>query len=491
MMYQSDSHTADAVVWASIETLLRQGLQFGAVIVLARLLTPRDFGLIAMLSIFTAFATLLVNGGFAAALIQQRTENDTDSSTVFWFNIASGTLMALMLGLSAPLITRFFGHPQLAALTWAMALNVWLVSWMTVHVALLTRHLDFRTQAKASGIANLVGAVLAVVMAIRGAGVWALVAQTLSVTLLNVVMLWLLHPWRPTATFSIRSFRKLFGFGGFMLASSLIDTSCTRVYSVLIGKLYTSSDLGIYTRAVSTRDFSQGILGSIFSRVALPVLSRHRDAPSALRMRLKAANQLTMAVNLPAMLGLAMVSNVAVPTLFGYQWNATVPLLQILCIAGAVYPLQISNLQVLMAQGHSQLLFRLEIVKKATLLVSMLIASRWGMQAIAWSTVFSALVAFLVNAHYSRALIGYGPLKQLRDILAYLTLTAFMMAILALLGYTLSWLTPGKRLLVELAAGAVSYLSVAAMLRLPAIAQASEVLRSLHGRVKNPPDITI
>ena len=485
---QSNLHTSNAIAWASVETLLRQGLQFGAVIVLARLLTPADFGLVAMLSIFTAFATLLVDSGFASALIQQREENSTDSSTVFWFNIGSGTLMALLLGISAPLIARFFGHTELIALTWAMALNVWLVSWMTVHVALLTRHLDFRTQAKASGIANLVSALLAVALAMRGSGVWALVAQTLSVTLLNVALLWSLHPWRPAATFSIRSFRKLSGFGGFMLASALVDTCSTRLYSVLIGKFYSSGDLGLYSRAASTRDFSQGILGSIFSRVALPVLSRHRDDSSALRARLRAANQLTMSVNLPAMFGLVVVADVAVPTLFGHQWAGTAPLLQILCLAGALYPLQVSNLQVLMAQGHSRLMFRLEVIKKAILVASMLIASHWGLQAIAWSTVFSALIAFLVNAHYSRTMIGYGPLKQLRDLGAYITLTAGMVALVALLAYTLAWLTPGKRLLLELTAGAAFYVSAAAMLRLPAVAYASEVLRSLRNRTGVPPD---
>lgn len=484
------SQTSSAVAWAAIETLSRQGLQFVTIVFLARFLTPSDFGLIAMLSIFAAFATLLMNGGFASALIQQREECDSDSSTVFWFNLGSGTVLTLMLGLSAPLISKFFGHPELIALTWAMALNVWIASWMTVHIALLTRHLDFRTQAKASGIANLVSAALAITLAMCGVGVWSLIAQMLSTTALNTILLWRFHSWRPTKTFSIQRFRTLFGFGGFMLASSLIDTLSTRLHSVLIGKLYSSRDLGLYSQAISTRDFSQGILGSIFSRVALPVLSRHRDDTMALRARLKGANQLTMAVNLPAMLGLAVVADIAVPTLFGHQWGETVPLLQILCLAGALYPMQISNLQVLMAQGHSGLMFRLEIVKKTILVTSMLVASNWGMQAIAWSTVFSALSAFLVNAHYSRTIIGYGPIRQLRDLSPYLILTACMVVVVALSAHALAWLTPGKRLVLEVTVGAAFYLGFAAMLRLPAIAYAIEVLRSLRAQAKDSRNVS-
>lgn len=476
--------TSDAVAWASIETLLRQGLQFGAGIVLARLLTPADFGLVAMLAIFIAFATCLVESGFASALIQQREESNTDSSTVFWFNIGSGTVMALLLAACAPFIARFYDQPQLVPITWVMALNVWLSSWLTVHVALLTRHLNFRVQAKASGISNLIGAALAIVLAIRGAGVWALVAQTLVTTLLNVIVIWWLNPWRPSVTFSTRSFRKLFRFGGFMLASAVVDTVATRLYSLLIGRLYSGHELGLYSRAVTTRDASQTMLTTIFSRVAFPVLARHGNEPAALQRKLKIANQLTMAINLPAMIGLATVANVAVPTLFGHQWKGTVPVLQILCLTGALWPMQVSNVQMMLARGYSDKMFRLGAIKNGILVISMLVASHWGMLAIAWSTVFSALASLLLNTHYSRTLIGYGALKQLRDLSAYVLLTAAMVAAVVAVAHLFSWLTPGKRLLLEVAVGAIFYLGIAAVLRLPVIGYAMEVLRSL--RHKSP-----
>lgn len=471
-----------AVAWASVETVLRQGLQLGSTIVLARLLTPADFGLVAMLAIFVVFAARIAESGFATALVQQEEESNADSSTAFWFNIGTGTLMALLLCASAPYIARFYGHPELVRVTWAMALNVWLTSWLTVHSALLTRHLEFRTLAIASGVANFTGAALAIVLALRGAGIWALVAQIVVTTLLNVVVIWRLHPWRPVAIFSYRSFRKLFNFGGYMLASTMLDTAATRLYSLLIGRIYSSHDLGLYSHAVSTRDSSQTMLSTIFSRVAFPVLARHGNDPVALQRRLKSANQLTMAINLPAMIGLSVVANLAVPTVFGGQWSEAGPILQVLCIAGALFPMQLANVQVLMAQGHSGKVFRIGAIKNGILITSILIAAQWGILAIAWASVASAVISFLINTHYSHKFVGYGAMKQLRDLAPYLALTAVMAAIVVLIAHTFSWLTPGKRLLVEVTGGAVFYIGIAHVLRLPAVGFAFHVLRSLRSR---------
>lgn len=481
-MRPDGDRTSQAIAWASIEMFLRQGIQFASLILLARLLSPSEFGLVAMLGIFTTFATLIVNSGFASALIRQSGESDLDSSTVFWFNIAAATLMALLLVASAPAIARFYGQPALVPITWAMALNIWLASLLTVHIALLTRHLEFSVQAKASGISNLTGATLAILLAVKGAGVWALVVQMLAITIVNVTLIWAIHRWRPSFSFSTNSLRRLFGFGGFMLAADVLNAVGTRLHTLLIGKLYSSQDLGLYSRAVQTCETSQTVLSTIFTRVALPVLARHSDNADALRKRLKSANELTMAISLPAMIGLALVADVAVPTIFGPQWTGTVPILQVLCLSSAIYPLQVSNLQVLIAQGRSGSLFRIEILKKSILIAGMLIASRWGILAIAWSTVASALIAFLINAHYSRTLLGYGALSQLKDLKLCAALTIGMAVVVAWTGYAVEWLAPGERMAVEVVAGAVTYLSLASLMRIPALGYALDVMRSLRRR---------
>lgn len=473
-----------AVAWASIETLVRHGMQFASGVILARLLTPDDFGLVAMLAIFVALAMTLSESGFGAALIRQPRQNDADASTAFWYNLAIGTVMALVLAGFAPTIARFYGRDALVPIAWALAVNIWLTSLMTVHVALLTRNLNFRVQALASGIGNIGGVAVAIVLAFRGAGVWALVTQTLATTFLNVVLLWMLHPWRPRVMFEMQSFRKLFAYGGYIFASSLVNAATLRLHTLLIGRLYSGSDLGMYSRAVTTRDSTQAMLTTVFSRVAFPVLARHGSDPAALRARLKSGNQLIMAVSLPAMLGLALVADDAVPILFGSQWFGTVPILQVLCLAGAIWPLQVSNVQVMMAQGRSGVMFALGLAKACILIGTMLVASKWGTLAIAWATVIGAVASLAINTGYSRKLIDYGALDQLRDIGSYILLTMGMLLIVAATRHTIDGMGPGKRLLVEVVAGAGFYIGTAVMLRLPVVDFAIEVLRSLGPRHK-------
>jgi O-antigen/teichoic acid export membrane protein len=189
-----------------------------------------------------------------------------------------------------------------------------------------------------------------------------------------------------------------------------------------------------------------------------------------------------MAINLPAMIGLSVVANLAVPTVFGRQWWEAGPILQVLCIAGALFPMQLANVQVLMAQGHSGKVFRIGAIKNGILITSILIAAQWGILAIAWASVASAVISFLINTHYSHKFVGYGAMKQLRDLAPYLALTAVMAAIVVLIAHTFSWLTPGKRLLVEVTGGAVFYIGIAHVLRLPAVGFAFHVLRSLRSR---------
>lgn len=476
-----------AVAWSGAGVILRQSLQFGVGIALARLLTPSDFGLMGMLLLFTSLGSLLVDSGFASALIQRRNHTEADASTVFWFNMAAGTVLAIALALAAPAIAKFFDESILVPLTLAMALNLWLASWLPVHSALLTKKLDFRTQMAANGWALIVASAAAIFLAFRDFGVWALAAYALITSGLNSLLLWRLHRWRPTFTFSSTSFRRLFAFGGFMFASAIIDRIGTQLYSIVIGKQYSSSDLGLYARAVTTRNFSQNILSETYSRVAFPLFSQQSDNPTALREGLRTANAIVMSINLPIMFGIAVTSELLVPAVFGEHWSATAPLLSILCLGGALWPLQVGNLQVLVAQGHSRLMLRLEVFKKALLASAVLIASLWSVNAIAWATTLSAVAAFFINAHYTRRLIGYTALMQLRDLFAYFLLASAMALIVAVTGESLYWLTPNKLLAIEVIVGASFYLSGAALLRLPALLMVIAIGRDLINNKQPPP----
>jgi O-antigen/teichoic acid export membrane protein len=469
---------SDAIMWAAADVLARQGLQFLTGLVLARLLTPNDFGVMALVAAFASVATLLVDAGFALALIRQPNHSDVDASTAFWFNLACAFVMGGLLVAAGRPVAAFYHTPILAGLAALMGANVVIASLAGVQIALLTRALNFRTQAFASGLSNVIGGGIAIAAATRGAGPWALAIQVIAASTINSATLWILHSWRPSFVFSRSSFAKLYGFGIFMLASSLLDLLATRFYAFLIGKIYSTADLGIYSRGVSTRDFGQNVLASLLTRISIPVLSRHIGDPPGLRRRMRSANKLAMAVNLPVMLGLAASSHELVPFLFGSQWIGAAPILSVLCLAGSIWPLQLSNVNLMSALGHSSRLATLEVAKKAILVVSVAAAAPFGMLWIAWATVFAAMAAFFLNAAQARIYIAYSATLQLLDVAAYIVLAATMAAIVLALH---QWAPVGKRgllLAIEIAAGAIWYLGGALIFRLEAATLAWRIVTS-------------
>jgi O-antigen/teichoic acid export membrane protein len=416
-----------AAYWSTVDTLIRQGGQFFISIVLARLISPEDFGLIALLTIFTTVAALFADGGMSAALIQKQEHSVEDESTVFWFNIIAGTTAAILFGFSAPLIADFFNQPRLISLIWVMAFNLWLSAWLTVHLALLSKKLDFSKQAKASAVSVVISGAIAILLALNEAGVWALAIQAVVSTFINVLMIWWLHGWRPQFVFSRASLGRLFGFGGYVLLTNTIDAVASRLYSIVIGKAYTIHDVGIYNRAVTTRDFVQSAISSSFSRVAFPLFSSRAHSPELLKEGLRKAIQLMMAFNLPIMLGMASVAENLIPLLFGPAWGESVPMMQVLCIAGALWPIHVANINALIAQGHSHQYLRIEILKKAILISATVIGAYWGLMAIAWAALFASAAGLVINTYYTKKQLDYSLAAQLYDISPYIISSVVMM----------------------------------------------------------------
>lgn len=417
-----------ATLWSGGDLIFRQGLQFAATIVLARLLTPADFGVVAMLALFTGVATVLMDGGFSVALIQRQDVDHADESTVFWCNLGIGAALALCLVVIAPAIAAFYGVPVLAPLTRVMALVVLFAALGAIHSTLLTKRLDFRTQAKAGVVAGLLSGATAIVMAWQGYGVWALAAQAVVMAASMSGLLWWLHPWRPALVFNRASVRKLFAFGGYHLGSSLLEVLYARLYTVLIGRQFGPRDLGFYSNAESAKQMPVGFSGNLLARVALPMFSEASRDTAVLQRGVQLSIRGMMLVHAPVMLGIAALAEPLVLVLFGGQWLPAVPILQVLCISGVLYPLHAINLHALMAQGHSRLMFRLEVIKKTIGVALIVFGALFGVMGIAWSQVAFSLVALAINTRYTRRLLGYGASAQLRD-LAPALLAATLMAI--------------------------------------------------------------
>ena len=466
----------NAVIWSGADILLRQGLQLGISIALARILSPDEFGTIALLYLFTGIASAFVDGGFSSALVQRQDVTHTDVSTVFWFNLVIALIVALALAASAPAIAGFFHRAILVPLTQVLALNILISALGSVHGTLLNKRLDFRIQMKIGGVTTFISGGVAMVMAWKGYGVWALAAQTVAASLVTTVLLWLFSSWRPTWVFSFDSVRRLFGFGGYMLASGLLDIVYNRIYTLLIGKFYGVQELGFYNRADSTKQLPVGVLTGILGRVAFPIFSAAAHDTPQLRRGVRLALRGMMLLNVPMMLGLAATADPLVHVLFGAKWLPAVPIMQVLCIGSVFWPLHVINLNVLMAQGHSHLFFRLEVVKKIVGSIFLIVGTFFGVLGIAWSQVAFGVVAFVINAHYSHKHLDYGALDQLRDFLPTFWVALVMAALIYSVGLVWQSTTVTFLLSVQVFAGSVTFFALAWVTRLAALQEVLQLL---------------
>lgn len=405
----------NATLWSGADILLRQGLQFAITVALARLLTPADFGTIALLVLFTAIASALVDGGLSAALIQRQDVDAVDLSTAFWCSVGIGALAAGVLVLLAPAIADFYKLSILVPLMRLMALNVFLGSLGAVHLALLRKRLQFRRQMLIGVVAAIVSGTLAIAMALRGFGAWSLAVQIVATTSVTTMLLWATGGWWPACSPRRDSLRRLFGFGGYYMAANLLDVAYARLYTLVIGKIFAPRELGYYSNADTTVQLPGGFVGGVFGRVVFPMFSAATGDPAVLRRGKQFAVRGMMLINIPMMLGLAALAGPFVQTVFGERWLPTAPLLSVLCLAALLTPLHMINIHVLLAHGQSRRLFRIEIVKKAIGVMLMLAGARFGLIGIAWSQVLYSVASFLILTRFTGPLVDYGTARQLRE----------------------------------------------------------------------------
>jgi O-antigen/teichoic acid export membrane protein len=469
---------SQAAWWSAVEIACRYGVQFAVMIVLARLLMPQDFGLIAILLIFTGIGALLVDSGFGTALIQRQATTDDDETTVFAFSLGVSVVGAIALLLVAPLIAAFFAESRLTELVRVIALVLPLGAIAGVPDALLTMRLNFRARAGAEVVASLCSAAAALALAWSGFGVWSLVAQVVVAIAVRAAMLWALSGWRPRGRFRMTSLRDLFGFGGYMLLSNLLNAIATRLQSLLIGKLFNASELGYYTLAQNTQQAPAQLMGNLLNRVGLPVFSTIATDREKLRDALRTSLRIAMFAFVPCMVGIAVVAKPLIMLVYGSRWLPVAPILTILALSAALWPIHVLNLAAIGAQGRSNLLLRVEVAKQVVGIALILASSPWGPLAIAWAVLASSVIAVGLNAYYTKQLLNYGPLAQLTDQAA----TFLLSATAAIVGWSvLHWLQPGMLgMTAAITASALVYLLLAWFTHNPALTGLLSLLRSLR-----------
>lgn len=447
------SKTVKGVGWSFADNIANQGITFLVGLVLARMLTPAEYGLIGIILIFVNIFNSIVNSGFSAALIRKKDATDDDYSTVFITNMVISVVLAIALFFSAPLIADFFNQPQLDALSKAMSCIVIINALGLVQFTILTKRIDFKTHTKISLIASISSGIIGIGMAFAGYGVWSLVGQQISKQLLNTTLLWLYNKWIPKMHFSTKSFKELFGFGWKLLVSSLIDVAWRDIYQIVIGKCYSPATLGQYTNAHHFGSIFSSNLTSIIQRVSYPVLSSIQDDKDRMKQAYRRVIKVTMLVTFVLMLGLAAVAQPLILVLIGEQWIIASYFLPIICLQMFLYPLHAINLNMLQVQGRSDLFLRLEIIKKAIAVIPLLLGIFIDIYWMLWGSVFTGIFAFYLNSYYSGRFIGYSTLDQVKDILPSFGIAAIM----AIITYLVSLLplSPFILLPLQIIVGAV------------------------------------
>ena len=420
-------------IWNTVERIVSNGIQFILTVILARLLSPNDYGIIAMPAIFLAIAQVLIDSGFANALIRKPDLNEKDLSTAFYFNAIVGVVAYLLLFATSPLIASFFNTPILSKLLKFSAFVVFLNSLGIVQQALLTKRMDFKSQAGISAISTFTSGAIGVWMAYSGYGVWALVFQQVSAALFRVALLWIYGKWYPIWVWSQESFHYLWNFGSKVVIIGILDSIYNNVYAFIIGKMYNAKDLGNYTRAQQFAELPANNLSGIVQRVTFPLLSEIQNDDVRLSSIFLRLFEVTSLIIFPLMFFLTAIANPFIIALLGKEWQGCVLMFQILCITRMWVPLNSINLNLLQVKGRTDLLLKVEIAKKIMIALIICLTITHGVTTLLLGFATCGVFAFAINTHYTKKIIGMGYYQQLKVLFpAIIVSIAILVVILAM-----------------------------------------------------------
>ena len=450
------SKTVKGVMWSSIDRFTTKGISFVFSMLIARMLLPSDYGVIGMLAIFMAVAQCFIDSGFGTALVRKNDRTETDFCTVFYFNIAVACICYALLFLASPYIARFYNLPLLESVTKVWGLNLIISSFAGIQNAQLTIAINFKSRAKISVITTLFTGVVGLWLAYRGYGVWALVFQTLSSNILRTILLWAIVRWMPKLIFSWKSFKELFSFGSKLLASSLISTIYANLYTIVIGKVFSSKSLGLYSRADSLAQFPSSNLTGVLQSVTFPVLSTIQDDEARLSSAYCRLLNVSAFVIFPLMVGLSAVADPFIRLVLTDKWEGSIFLLQILCFDLMWYPIHAINLNLLQVKGRSDYFLKLEVIKKILGVAILCVTIPLGLVAMCYGRVFSSVVCLGINTYYTKKIIDYGFLDQMKVLLHILVHSLVMYGIVSVIVHIMP--TLWSQLLVGTLAGIAYYI---------------------------------
>ena len=471
---QTTTKVLNGLFWKLMENGGAQGVQFLVSIILARLLSPEEYGVVGVILIFVTIANVLVQNGFSTALIQKRKVDDTDFSSVFFFSMAVSAVIYLVLYLSAPGIAYFYNNQEMTALVRVLAVVLFPGGVISIQNAYVSRNMEFKGLFISSFVASMISGAISIFLACRGLGVWALVWQQIAYYFFYMLILFMSISWKPRLLFSILRIKTMFAFGWKLLCASLLDTVYNNIYGLVIGRIYNESMLGNYNRGEQFPKLIVSNLGAAIQSVMLPVLSASQDEPERVKSMLRRAITVSSYLVLPMMAGLIAVARPMVLLLLGEKWLACVPFLQIMCVAYSFWPIHIANLQALNAMGRSDIFLKLEIVKKMVGLAVLAVGIRYNPLVLVALKAAADFLCTFINAWPNKRLLNYSIIEQWKDIIPSVAVSILMAAAVMAAGKFVpgGWLGLGMQILF----GAVVYMLASWVLGL-------EVFRYIRGLV--------
>lgn len=427
------SKATTGMLWSTVDRVVVNIGQLTLAIILARILSPRDFGLVAMLFVFITILEVFVSSGMGSALIQKQDTNDKDYSTVFVFNLFVSVFLYIILFISAPFIAKFYNSPQLLSLTRVIGVSIIINALSLVQRAYIQKTLDIKSIAKTNIFALLISGIVAILLALKGFGVWALAVQVLINSTVATISFYCFSTQKISFLFSKSSFNNLFGYSSKLLLSGLYAQFLQQVTSLAIGKYYLASQLGYYSQAKKLADSSAGTLSNILNTVTFPILSSLQKEPDRLLSAYKKMVKMTAFLSLPSMLLIAVMSESIIKLLLGNEWLETVPLLQWLALANALRPISVINMNILKAIGRSDLFLKVDLAKFPIIFLVLVFTLPVSVEAVAKGLFISSILSFFVETFMPGKIFYYGAIEQIKDIFKIIIATAIMVLSLYLI----------------------------------------------------------
>lgn len=426
--------TIVGIIWSSIGKFGTLGISFISNLVLARLLMPSDFGYIGMIYIFLAISQVFISGGLGSALIQKKEATHLDYTTVFYWNLAFSVFFVVVLFFTAPSIAGFYKMPLLKDILRVQSIGLIINSFSIVQTTQLQKNLRFKELSVRGIIASIVGTIVVIALAYKGFGVWSLVYSSLISGVISVFLLWNMSTWRPTFEFSITSLKELFGFGGFILSSNLINTFSNNIQGLIIGKVFSIQDVGYYTQARKLEEIPSSSFSSIFGQVAYPVFSNVQNDINKLRYVLKQITRQTASIVFPIMISLIIMAKPLITILYTTKWVNSIPYFQILCVGGIAISLQSINYYVVAAIGKGRVLFRWTLIKRLIGLLLLGVGTFFGMKGLLYGMVLGSYVIYFINAYLAGRYVNYSLFTQIKDLIGLLGISVIPGIIVYCLG---------------------------------------------------------